>query len=269
MTCPAANGPCTKAPEYTPAYGPELIENGEFVYGLDDWLTVGDITHVDGEAHLDGSTGLTLLYQTVLTYGVSYEVSILVTQLVGLPHVIDNAGLHLHDLTEGLNVFSFTQAELSPNFIIKCALGSEVFVDNISVREVMTSVPACIEPKTYATLPQFAGVFIQGFSDHFVVTWDTPVSYPGYTVTMLIRPSTGGHTLPRQICDRDDGTITSHLGLTEGEFYEVWGRVETPTLFGDWVKKTVLISPAWTSNSAVVEHLGVGVLHGEAIILIG
>lgn len=128
---------------------------------------------------------------------------------------------------------------------------------------------ACVAPKTLASLPQLSNLLIQGASDHFVVTWDTSTSYPDYTINMLIRPSIGGAVMNRQITARDNGTLTSHTGLVEGDFYEVWLRVETPTLHDNWVKYTVLIDSNWTSNSEIVEHLGEIVMHGSDVVLIG
>lgn len=127
----------------------------------------------------------------------------------------------------------------------------------------------CVIPSTYASLPPLAGVFAQGYADRFTVEWDTPVSYPGYRVTMLLRKESGGPLLARKIVDRDDGIITSPTGLEVGEFYEVWCRVETDEHYGDWVRIKVLISAAWNSDSQVVEHLGATVYFGTDVVLVG
>jgi len=113
-------------------------------------------------------------------------------------------------------------------------------------------------------------VFVQGYADHFTVEWDTPISYPGYTVVMFIRRRDGsGATLLRQSVTRDDGIITSHLGLAAGEFYEVWGRAESLLHYGNWQQRIVLIDPAWSSDSEFVTHLGEVVMHGDQAVLVG
>ena len=127
----------------------------------------------------------------------------------------------------------------------------------------------CLPLKTYASLPQFTGVTAQGYADHFTISWDTPVSYPDYSVVMFIRPRKGGPTMARQYEARDTGTMTSHLGLINSDFYELWGRVETADHFGDWVRMIVLIDAAWSTNSEIVMHLGEVVVHGSDVILIG
>jgi hypothetical protein len=121
-------------PEYI---GPELVDNNDFSLGDNgDWTKLN--ASITTEGVLDGSGGLSMLYQDVVTNGRLYHVSFDATVSTGEIEVINNDGTELFSATTSAShSFVFKHAIASGNLLWRCRSGSNAAtIDNISVREI-------------------------------------------------------------------------------------------------------------------------------------
>ena len=121
-------------PEYI---GPELVDNGDFSLGDNgDWTKFN--ASITTEGVLDGSGGLSMLYQDAVTNGRLYHVSFDATVSAGEIEVINNDGTELFSATTSAShSFVFKHAIANGNLLWRCRSGSNAAtIDNISVREI-------------------------------------------------------------------------------------------------------------------------------------
>ena len=132
MTIPAANLPW---PEPV-VIGPELVTNGTFDTDT-DWIKTGATAITAGVATLDGTSGIGLLYQNILTLGETYFCSFTISAITGTLLVINNDGTVLASYTTtGTKTLSWTHGIASGNFIFRASTGSNTAsLDNVSVKE--------------------------------------------------------------------------------------------------------------------------------------
>ena len=118
-------------------YGDELVTNGGF--DTDTVWTKVNATITGGEGVLDGTGGLSMIYQDIVTNGKHYEVTFDAVVTTGSMEVINNDGTPLQDIyTTGTYTFTFTHSIANGNLLWRCPSGSNSgSIDNISVREVI------------------------------------------------------------------------------------------------------------------------------------
>lgn len=118
--------------------GDERITNGGFDTDS-DWVKTGSTSISSGAAHLDGTLGHGLLFQSgVLTAGRTFLAALTVQSLTGELEIIDNDGMLLASVTSpGSQNFLIITNSTSSNFLLRVRSGPNVAeIDNISVREI-------------------------------------------------------------------------------------------------------------------------------------
>ena len=120
--------------------GAELVTNGDFATDS-NWSKVNS-TISSGAGHLDGTGVTSMLYQSVLTNGKTYKGTFTVSNHnnTGVSTVINNDGTTLYTInSNGILTFTFTHSIASGNIIWKAVSGAIYSIDNVSVKEVLTS----------------------------------------------------------------------------------------------------------------------------------
>ena len=103
-----------------PTEGAEEVVDSIFANDLDDWSKYG-VTSATGGIATIGASANSGIYQTILTEGVRYTVTINVTSYdgVGLAQVTNGNGTVLYLITEtGIQTFTFISAIASGQLII-------------------------------------------------------------------------------------------------------------------------------------------------------
>ena len=135
-----------------PTEGSEEVVDSSFANDLDDWNNYG-VTSATGGIATIGANANSGIYQTILTEGVRYTVTINVTSYdgVGLAQVTNGNGTVLYLITEtGIQTFTFISAIASGQLIIRGLSNALFSVSNVSVKEY-TSADMDVTRATAAT----------------------------------------------------------------------------------------------------------------------
>ena len=135
-----------------PTEGAEEIVDGGFANDLDDWSKYG-VTSATGGIATIGANANSGIYQTILTEGVRYTVTINVTSYdgVGLAQVTNGNGTVLYLITEtGIQTFTFISAIASGQLIIRGLSNALFSLSSVSVKEY-TSADMDVTRATAAT----------------------------------------------------------------------------------------------------------------------
>jgi hypothetical protein len=165
-----------------------LVTNGTFDSDT-AWSKTGATTISGGTGNLNGTTGVGLLFQNILTLGKAYYVVFDVVSITGTLTVINNDGTTLGTYTTtGQKTLTWTHATANGNFSFRVASGSNVAsVDNVSVYEtdgtdVIHTMPKGWKPKD---------VFEDGLLQREGAAHDYTVVYDGfdYVVKPAVAPT--------------------------------------------------------------------------------
>lgn len=119
--------------------------------------------------------------------------------------------------------------------------------------------------KSYnAGLGLISGALVQGYADHFTLSWTAPLS-----AAQQVRVAYYGNNLDRSLppVASNAGPVSSATGLASDLSFTLFARIENSTQYGPWLILPGFTDPAWNSNSVIVEHLGEPVLFGSDIVL--
>lgn len=120
--------------------GDELVTNGTFDTDT-AWTKTGDTVITGGKGFVDGTTRVSLLFQNILTNGVTYRVSFDISNVVPSGtncRIINNNGTNLFTINaNGSQTFDFTHNIANGNFIFRASNTGSYRVDNVSVREIL------------------------------------------------------------------------------------------------------------------------------------
>jgi hypothetical protein len=135
-----------------PTEGAEEVVDSSFANDLDDWSKYG-VTSATGGIATIGASANSGIYQTILTEGVRYTVTINVTSYdgVGLAQVTNGNGTVLYLITEtGIQTFTFISAIASGQLIIRGMSNALFSLSSVSVKE-FTSADMDVTRATAAT----------------------------------------------------------------------------------------------------------------------
>ena len=135
-----------------PTEGAEEIDDGSFANDLDDWSKYG-VTSATGGIATIGASANSGIYQTILTQGVRYTVTINVVSVnaTGTSEVTNGNGNNLYTITEtGIQTFIFTSAIASGQIILRGMSNALFSVSSVSVKEY-TSADMDVTRATAAT----------------------------------------------------------------------------------------------------------------------
>ena len=135
-----------------PTEGAEEIDDGSFANDLDDWSKYG-VTSATGGIATIGASANSGIYQTILTQGVRYTVTINVVSVnaTGTSEVTNGNGNNLYTITEtGIQTFTFISAIASGQIILRGLSNALFSVSSVSVKEY-TSADMDVTRATAAT----------------------------------------------------------------------------------------------------------------------
>lgn len=104
-----------------------------------------------------------------------------------------------------------------------------------------------IDAKTDAALNAIGDVFIQGYDDYLVFTWDT-VDDPTYTVNLMYRVEGSNEWIERVILAKTVGTYTTPTLVAES-LVNLYIRPETATTQGEWQRYECIVNSQWSSET--------------------
>ena len=116
----------------------EKIVDGSFANDLDDWAKYG-VTSATGGVATIGASSNSGIYQTILTQGVGYTVTINVVSVnaTGTSEVTNGNGNNLYTITEtGIQTFTFISAIASGQLIVRGMSNALFSVSSISVKAI-------------------------------------------------------------------------------------------------------------------------------------
>jgi len=165
-----------------------LVTNGTFDADT-NWTKTGATAIAAGVATMNGTSGVGLLYQNILTLGKTYYYSFTISAITGTLAVINNDGTALASYTTtGTKTLSWTHGIANGNFVFRVSTGSNTAtIDNVSVFEtdgtnVIHRMPKGWKPKD---------VFEDGLLQREGAANDYEVDYDGfdYYVKPAVAPS--------------------------------------------------------------------------------
>jgi len=165
-----------------------LVTNGTFDADT-NWTKTGATAIAAGVATMNGTSGVGLLYQNILTLGKTYYYSFTISAITGTLAVINNDGTALASYTTtGTKTLSWTHGIANGNFVFRVSTGSNTAtIDNVSVFEtdgtnVIHRMPKGWKPKD---------VFEDGLLQREGAANDYTVVYDGfdYYVKPAVAPS--------------------------------------------------------------------------------
>ena len=152
-----------------------LVTNGTFDADT-NWTKTGATTISGGTGNLNGTTGVGLLYQNILTLGRTYYAVFNVASITGTVLVINNDGLTLGTYTTtGQKTLTWTHSIPSGNFLFKVASGSNIAsIDNVSVFETDGTDVVHRMPKGWVPKDVFEDGLLQreGAANDYEVVYD-------------------------------------------------------------------------------------------------
>ena len=131
---------------YQDALGDELVTNGSFSDGLNNWTDASNWwSVVNGEAYHPASTSMKQLYQDVLTeVNKKYKISVNVNIISGTPQVFWDkvSGQEGQSLSQGLNEIIVTTFKTNSSIYFGRVnpTNAEFYIDNVSVKELTEDV---------------------------------------------------------------------------------------------------------------------------------
>lgn len=124
----------------------------------------------------------------------------------------------------------------------------------------------CLPFKTAGQLPPLEGVYLTGHNDSLSMTWATDVSYAGQTVTVLLRPQSGGPLSRRIVSARNAPPITMP-DLDVSKTYVIYYRVEDATTYGVWNTVLGYTEDGWSSSSELISFDNQQVIHEGHVVV--
>ena len=165
-----------------------LVTNGTFDADT-NWTKTGGTTISGGTGNLNGTTGVGLLFQNVLTLGQTYYAVFNIVSITGTLTVINNDGTALGTYTTtGQKTLSWTHAIANGNFVFRVGSGSNIAsVDNVLVYE--TDGADIVHPMPKGWVPK--DVYEDGLLQREGSAHDYEVVYDGfdYFVKPTVAPS--------------------------------------------------------------------------------
>ena len=119
-------------------FGEELVVNGNFATDYTGWSTYG-VTSVSNGIATIGASANSAIYQTILTQGRKYKITINVTSYngVGTVEVCDNNGDIKYNVTSiGVQSFTFTQTHPTGEILFRGMSNAIFSLSSVSVVEV-------------------------------------------------------------------------------------------------------------------------------------
>ena len=132
--------------DYQDVLGDELVTNGDFSDGLNNWTDASNWwSVVNGQAYHPASTSMKQLYQDVSTeVNKKYKISVNVNIISGTPQVFWDkvSGQEGQNLAQGLNEIIVTTFKTNSNIYFGrvSPTNAEFYIDNVSVKELTEDV---------------------------------------------------------------------------------------------------------------------------------
>jgi hypothetical protein len=132
--------------DYQDVLGDELVTNGDFSDGLNNWTDASNWwSVVNGQAYHPASTSMKQLYQDVSTeVNKKYKISVNVNIISGTPQVFWDkvSGQEGQNLAQGLNEIVVTTFKTNSNIYFGrvSPTNAEFYIDNVSVKELTEDV---------------------------------------------------------------------------------------------------------------------------------
>jgi hypothetical protein len=123
---------------YQDSLGSELVTNGDFATDS-NWNKINS-TISGGTGNLNGTGGVSMLYQNILTNGKTYKVTFTVSDYnsLGEARIIESSGSAIYTITSnGTFTFTFTHSNADGSFLFRARNGAIFSIDNVSVKEYL------------------------------------------------------------------------------------------------------------------------------------
>ena len=120
-----------------PTEGAELLTNGDFASDLTGWTGYGTTSATGGVATI-GASANSGIFQSILTEGVRYTVTVNVTSYdgVGTAQFANNNGINIYTITSiGIQTFTFIHSIANSNLIIRGTSNALFSLSSVSVKE--------------------------------------------------------------------------------------------------------------------------------------
>lgn len=152
-----------------------LVTNGTFDADT-NWTKTGATTISGGTGNLNGTTGVGLLFQAILTLGQTYYAVFDIVSITGTLTVVNNDGTTLGTYTTtGQKTLTWTQSIANGNFVFRVASGSNIAsIDNVSVFETDGTNVVHRMPKGWVPKDVFEDGLLQreGAANDYTVVYD-------------------------------------------------------------------------------------------------
>lgn len=149
-----------------PSEGAELLTNGDFASDLTGWTGYGTTSATGGVATI-GASANSGIFQSILTEGVRYTVTVNVTSYdgVGTAQFANNNGINIYTITSiGIQTFTFIHSIANSNLIVRGTSNALFSLSSVSVKE-LTSADMDVTRATVATRVDESGLIADVLSN--------------------------------------------------------------------------------------------------------